>query len=478
MCSNENQRSLEYLIGDSLHANKQPPITLYTVSEDKTKMWTVPEDEETASQHLSEQGTSKAEIVKKEKSPLEATFTSANRNISQPGDGVEVTVVAAKGKGIHSKAGKLKKTTDYTALEFISSSSQTNSVDTEDVDKEVDLEHIPEDEKIYTALTALMFEILRPLWSIAVTYWYYWSGNYTAAYIMTIVVLISGFCTHLVYFISRTSPIRKIWKSSKFISLLCAIPFALPIILALCNCVFSLKESRSRMYERPWTNTFSVFMVGSLTLAFPQCVLQMSILLEHYVEFPSIPGFALLLGILMFSVDITFSRVRHDAHKRCDRFGEKLEKLCRYIYIWLIKVEVLWFSTYSIVIVSLRQCYPDPHQLPVATAVSAAGIFFVHEIMVIIAVLPFFRRVVQSMVGLFFIFPQFVSLLALIIWVNTDKTIYDTNIGSFFLGVVFWGECIILAGWLFDRGLGKEPDFLPAYPHFTGDVFSYCCQSN
>ncbi|CAL8100427.1 unnamed protein product [Orchesella dallaii] len=435
-------------------------------------MWTVPEDEETASQHLSEeQGTSKAEIVKTEKSPLEATFTTTSRKNSQTENGVEI---AAKGKPLHSKGGKKKKSTDYTALEFISSSSQTNSVDTNDVDKEVDLEHIPEDEKVSTAMIALMFELLRPLWSLAVTYWYFWSGNYTAAYIMTIVVLISGFCTHLVYFLSRTSPIRKIWESSKFISLLCAIPFALPIILALCNCVFALKESRSRMYERPWTNTLSVFMVGSLTLGFPQCVLQMCLLLEHYVTFPSIPGAALLIGVIIFSVDITFSRVRHDAHKRWDRFGEKWERVCRYVYIWANKV--LWFSTYAIIIVSIRQCYPDPNQVPIATAVSAAVIFFIHEIMVIIAVLPFFGKMIQSMVGLFFIFPQFISLMALIIWVNTDKTIYNTNIGSFFLGVIFWNECIILAGWLFDRGLGKEPDFLPAYPHFTGDVVSYCCQ--
>lgn len=140
----------------------------------------------------------------------------------------------------------------------------------------------------------------------------------------------------------------------------------------------------------------------------------------------------------------------------------------------LFYFSVLWFSTYSIVIVSMRMYFPD--HIPLATAVSAATIFCIHEIMVIIAVLPFLRDVVSSMVGLFFIFPQFVALFALVIWVNTDKSIYDTDIGALFLGVLFWGECIILAGWLFDRALGKEPDFLPAYPHFTGDAVAYLCQ--
>lgn len=61
-------------------------------------------------------------------------------------------------------------------------------------------------------------------------------------------------------------------------------------VRALCNCIFALKEAHSRMYERPWTNTFTVFMVESLTLSFPLCVLQMCLLLEHRVEFPSIAG--------------------------------------------------------------------------------------------------------------------------------------------------------------------------------------------
>lgn len=137
---------------------------------------------------------------------------------------------------------------------------------------------------------------------------------------------------------------------------------------------------------------------------------------------------------------------------------------------------MLWFSTYAIVIVSMRMCFPA--HIPLATAVSAATIFLIHELMVIISVLPFFEALATKMGGLLFIFPQFVCLVALVIWVNTDKTIYDTDIGSFFLGVIFWGECIILAGWLFDRGLGKEPDFLPVYPHFTGDAFTYIFQEN
>lgn len=98
---------------------------------------------------------------------------------------------------------KAKKSTEYTALEFFSSASQTNSVETEDGHREVDLEHIPEDEKVTTALIALFFEAFKPLWSLGMTYWYYSAENYTAAYIMTIVILISGFCTHYVYFMSR-----------------------------------------------------------------------------------------------------------------------------------------------------------------------------------------------------------------------------------------------------------------------------------
>lgn len=98
---------------------------------------------------------------------------------------------------------KAKKATDYTALEFVSSCSQTNSVETDNGHKEVDLEHIPEDERVITALIGLFFEAFKPLWAMAITYWYYSSGMYTEAYIMTIVILISGFCTHLVYFSSR-----------------------------------------------------------------------------------------------------------------------------------------------------------------------------------------------------------------------------------------------------------------------------------
>lgn len=111
-------------------------------------------------------------------------------------------------KGSHQpseKSLKSKKGSEYTALEFVSSSSQTNSVDTEDghSHKEVDLEHLPEDERVLTALIALTFEAFKLVWSLGVAYWYYWSGNYTATYIITIVFLISGFCTHLVYFVSR-----------------------------------------------------------------------------------------------------------------------------------------------------------------------------------------------------------------------------------------------------------------------------------
>lgn len=50
-------------------------------------------------------------------------------------------------------------------------------------------------------------------------------------------------------------------------------------------------------------------------------------------------GFALLFGTAVLSVDVAFTRIRHDAHKRYDRFGDKAEKVCRYVYIWANKGE-------------------------------------------------------------------------------------------------------------------------------------------
>lgn len=66
--------------------------------------------------------------------------------------------------------------------------------------------------------------------------------------------------------------------------------------------------------------------------------------------------------------------------------------------------------------------------------------------------------------------PQFTLLTILLWWVNLDPAVYDKDAGVFLLGVIFWGELLVLSGWLYDRCVGWETDFLGMYSHFFLDT--------
>ena len=106
---------------------------------------------------------------------------------------------------------------------------------------------------------------------------------------------------------------------------------------ALTNLAFAVKESKDHTYVRPWTNTRTIFLVESLSLAFPQSVLQISILMEDYENFPSLKGAILAAGLFILSAGITYARIRYDSSERMDRFAVGTERYIRYAVVWASK---------------------------------------------------------------------------------------------------------------------------------------------
>jgi hypothetical protein len=137
---------------------------------------------------------------------------------------------------------------------------------------------------------------------------------------------------------------------------------------SFCNCVFAMKEANSRSFERPWSNTRYLYLVESLALAFPQCVLHLILIAEDTQSLPSIKGtdeceyhvyrcsfypmcididlifcfrplsgYLSIAGLAILSCAITFARYRFDLQNRFDRFGGMVEKPIRFVYIWANK---------------------------------------------------------------------------------------------------------------------------------------------
>lgn len=387
---------------------------------------------------------------------------------------------------------------------------------------------------VRNALLTLFFALFNLFWSVGLTYWHFQLNNFAVAVTSLAIIAVSGSITSIAFFtgqtrrrhksfsgISSRSPNRatsehpsarsELWRCCKVAWLLAAIPCLVPVILACAYFISSLVEKRAqwscsssrnggsgsgsttviassptsggneqRQYAKSNSTTTSstrwlaasgrFFLLESLTLCFPFCVLQLSLLMENSNSIPSVIGLYTLFGLFILSLSITFSRFQFDCLNKPDRFGERTEMYLRFTYLWSAKI--IWLVTFAILIVTVRLLYPG-REIE-ATAGAVAGLTAIHEIPLWICLLPPCGKLAAKLSGLFFLIPQFTSLISLIYWVNTDPLIYQTNIGSIVLGVYFWSEAVMLCGWLVDGNADKDVDLVPLYPHFFGDLISSC----
>jgi len=98
-----------------------------------------------------------------------------------------------------------------------------------------------------------------------------------------------------------------------------------------------------------------------------------------------------------------------------------------------------------------------------------------YEVPVLLSSMNAARKYIGRISGLFFVLPQFASLLILIVWTNTDPIVYTSNVGICALGAFSWFESVAIIGWLLDGCSDREMDILPIYPHFFGDIYSRWC---
>ena len=101
--------------------------------------------------------------------------------------------------------------------------------------------------------------------------------------------------------------------------------------------------------------------------------------------------------------------------------------------------------------------------------------FILYEVPILLSSMELFHRCVGKISGMFFLLPQFVSLLVVILWCNVDVNVYTTNVGICALGAFSGFESIVIVGWLLDGCTDREMDILPVYPHYFGDIYSCCC---
>jgi len=95
----------------------------------------------------------------------------------------------------------------------------------------------------------------------------------------------------------------------------------------------------------------------------------------------------------------------------------------------------LWITTYALLVVTARLIYPDN---TIVTVTAILCLFVVYEVPILLSSLSAFRSCVSRISGMFFLIPQFVSLFVLIMWVNSDPTVYLTNVGICAMGAFSW----------------------------------------
>lgn len=380
---------------------------------------------------------------------------------------------------------------------------------------------------VLNALLTLTLVVFNLFWSVGLTYWHFHLNNFDVAVVSLVIIALSGSITSIAFFTGRSSKRnksspnttttggsarREVWRSCKLAWLLAAIPCLVPVILAGAYFISCLLDkgapwsssnstrgssdtasagNEERQCAKSYATTTaattppsptttvssssrwlaasgSFFLLESLTLCFPVCVLHLAVLMENPNSIPSVIGCYTLLGLFILSFSITFSRFQFDCLTKPDRFGEKTEMYLRFAYLWAAKI--IWLVTFAILIVTVRLLYPGREME--ATVGAVAGLTAIHEIPLWICLIPFCGKLAAKLSGLFFLIPQFTSLISLIFWVNADPLIYHTNIGSIVLGLYFWAEVIMLCGWLADGNADKDVDLVPLYPHFFGDLIS------
>jgi len=121
-------------------------------------------------------------------------------------------------------------------------------------------------------------------------------------------------------------------------------------------------------------------------------------------------------------------------------------------------------------IVVFRIIFPGDKKAAVIGAVIT--LFLLYEIPALVATSSYFKCYTQSLTSTLFMLPQFVTITIVIIWVNVNPELYDSNIGTFLLGGHFYAETVVICGWLVERCFGREIDFIPTYPHFLVSVFT------
>jgi hypothetical protein len=211
-------------------------------------------------------------------------------------------------------------------------------------------------------------------------------------------------------------------------------------------------------------------------------------------------GLFVLFSMGVMTMGIAWARIRYDTARRPERFGTGVDKILRSSIVWgnkgeeqapfspeavaiyhskngcklvnLILVSVgLWVATYTLLVITCQLIYPGN---TAALVTGLLAIFVLYEVPILVSSVPVLRSYIGRISGMFFLVPQFVSLFVLVLWTNTDPTVYTTNIGICALGAFSWFESVALIGWLLDGCNDREMDILPLYPHFFGDFYSRC----
>ncbi|CAL8078932.1 unnamed protein product [Orchesella dallaii] len=362
---------------------------------------------------------------------------------------------------------------------------------------------------IRNAGLTLILVLFNLSWSVGMSYWNFQLNNFDVAVVSFLIIVVSGSITSITFFTVTSHPTswarEDLWRWSKVAWLLAAIPCLAPVILAVASFISCVLDKESELSTSTSNSSSSrstanasgrngdrqcaksnattsaasytlgagaitLLLIDSLALCFPMCVLHLCVLMEDPYLIPSFKGLYTLLGLFLLSISITFSRFQFDCLNKRDRFGGKTEKYLRFAYLWSAKI--IWLVTFAILIVTARLLYPS-HQME-AAAVAAGALAAIHEIPLWICLIPQCGKFAAKVSSLFFLIPQFTSLISLVWWVNTDSQVYETNIGSIVLGVYFWSEAVMLCGWLADGSTDKDVDLVPLYPHFFGDVLTSC----
>jgi len=333
------------------------------------------------------------------------------------------------------------------------------------------LSNYPSEEPLHEILFTFLMSIFYLSFSLGIAFWHQSEGHEHQAHATLAILFISAILIQLAYAFNRQIRKANIWDASKIFAILTVIPGTLTIFLSFADLIFGIKEAKDRSYVRPWKNTHGIYLVESLVLVLPQCVVQSVYLLEDPESIPKIKGLFVLFSLGLMTIGIALARIRFDSAHRPDRFGSGVDKIVRSAVIWGNKG--LWVTTFALLVVTMRLIHPDS---TIFTVAAILCLIVTYEVPILLSSINSFRFCIAKISGIFFLIPQFVSLFALILWVNTDDTVYLTNIGICAMGAFSWFESLTLIGWLLDGCNDREIDILPFYPHFLGDVYSGCCK--